>query len=322
MGKSTASEDRARDEGASSAGIGHRREEPGRLWIAHEPVAWPSPEQPWTNWAHRTLGGSGVGALPTVDSSSVAGLLYVPPIEQDLAREREAWIEGLAAEGVSLLVQRSPGDGAASGTGALDLLPWLLSGELRELETTCEVAVWPLVAGISDDPALWETGLATLAGVGVTSVVPVTLELDAKQRRILAGYTGEDGYQALFHGPTPDERALARRATSHGFGVFARYPNFRGSARHRFARLAACELTHTGVLWLRVGRSEVGGQEMLRAARFCKGSPHDLEALAREGNLDIVPWLTTDARQVIEHLAAGCPSELRLRLEEEYLAEP
>jgi hypothetical protein len=147
----------------------------------------------------------------------------------------------------------------------------------------------------------------------------VTLELGPAERRRLAEFADEDAYQALFHGAPPDERAFAQLAWQQGLRTMSSRPEAAGGPRSQFNRKAAGELTQTAELWLRLGRPESAGQELLRAARWIERSAQDLRALVREGNLEVLPWLDPNSRQVVEDLAAGRVAKLREELEAEYL---
>ncbi|HEX5761030.1 MAG TPA: hypothetical protein VF121_17720, partial [Thermoanaerobaculia bacterium] len=57
--------------------------------------------------------------------------------------------------------------------------------------------------------------------------------------------------------------------------------------------------------WLRLGRAERQGEALYTAARHLDRSERDAEALAREGNLGVLPWLDALGRQVVEEALAG-----------------
>jgi hypothetical protein len=221
-------------------------------------------------------------------------------------------------------MQGRPGAGHGHGRDGevLDPLEVLVSqgvSGLADLETGYQVAVWPLIAGVTDDPEDWRLGVDRLVAAGVTALVPFALDLAPSERRRLAEWTDEDGYQALFHGSRPDERELARMASRAGLEVLARRPLIPGSARRAFCRRVATELAQAAELWSRLGRAEASGQDLLRAARWVERSPRDLRALVREGNLGVLPWLDSRSRAVVEDLAAERAPRLRVELEAEYL---
>jgi hypothetical protein len=84
----------------------------------------------------------------------------------------------------------------------------------------------------------------------------------------------------------------------------------------------AGELALVGELWLRLERGRGRGEAFFRAARWADGSPHDLAALVREGNLAVLPWLDPEARQVLEEVAGCGRSRLLAQLEDAYLYPP
>jgi len=297
--------------------------DPARLWICCCPRSWPGAGGLWCHLAERRLGAARPGGVPRIDPRAVDDLVYLPPVDEEHRAARDEVARELERASVPLLTQRRPGEAGGREEDVLDLLETLLVAggrRLGELETTLRAAVWPLIPGLTDDPDEWEVGLAALARAGLETVLPLPLALEPADCRRLAEFTDEAGYQALFHGRRPDGRAFARAAARRGLGAFPRRPELAGSPRARFSRRAAAELAHVAELWLGLGRSEAAGQELLRASRWLDRSPHDLEALAREGNLDVLPWLGGESRRVVEDLAAGRPASLRRELEEEYLA--
>lgn len=301
--------------------------DPTRLWICTSPATWPGGEGLWVHLAERRLGGSRPGGgppgeVPRIDPASIHDLLYLAPVDHGRQKALDALIRDLERACVAVVVQRRPGEPDARETDVLDLLDLLLVEgvkSLEDIETTQRTAVWPLIAGLTDNPDDWQAGLAALAAAGLETVVPLTLDLDPVDCRRLANFTDEAGYQALFHGAKPDDREFARAAALHGLAAFPQRPDVPGSERDRFSRRVAAELAHAAELWLRLGRAEAAGQELLRASRWTDRSKHDLRALAREGNLEVVPWLDAQSRGVVGDLAAGRRSSLSRELEAEYL---
>ncbi len=301
--------------------------DPTRLWICGSPVSWPGREGFWTHLAERRLGGPRSGSappgeVPSIDSGAMHDLVYLPPVDAERQEALGALVRDLEGSAVRVVTQRAPGASEARDHEVLDLLEWLLvegAASLADIETSQTVAVWPLIPGLTDAAEAWEVGLAALAAAGLETVVPLALDLDPADCRRLADFTDEVGYQALFHGARPDDRAFARAAFQHGLTAFARRPDIGGSERDRFSRRVAAELAHAAELWLRLGRPEAAGQELLRASRWTDRSKYDLRALAREGNLEVVPWLDAQSRGVVGELAAGGVSSLSRDLEEEYL---
>lgn len=296
------------------------RPEPGRWWTAQTPVSWPGAGGFWTHLAERALGNPGGGAVPAIHRDAVQEVIYLPPVEPAQAAARGALVAELKTAGRPVLVQCQPQE-PGHQDAVLDLLSTLLNRDfalLDGLATAATRAVWPLIPGLTDDPRDWDRGLARLAAVGFETVVPMTVTLSPSQRRELAELTDDAGYQALFHGAAPDERAFAQVATAHGLGITPPRLPLASTPRREFCRQAATELAVVAELWLRLGRGEVAGQNLLRAARWMEDSDRDLRALAREGNLGILPWLDGDALHVVEDLIAAGSSSLRRALEEEY----
>ncbi|MEZ5333476.1 MAG: hypothetical protein R2991_15900, partial [Thermoanaerobaculia bacterium] len=222
-----------------------------------------------------------------------------------------------------VLRQLLPGTERRRGEGWVvwDLLPALLAGDLGAFDSLGEGSVvWPLVPGLTDGESLCEQALPLLAGAGVRHVQPLVLETDPADKRRLAAFGDEDAFTALFHAPPPSERAFSRRAARWGMRPFARRPPSGATPRVESNRRLAGELLLAGELWLRCGRSEVEGQALLRAGRWVDASDHDVAALAREGNLDVVPSLDAVSRRVLTECAAGDASGLTAELEEEYVA--
>ena len=296
--------------------------EPGRLWIRSVPTAWPGVDGLWTHFASRGLGVAGEAPLPAMIVPPIDGALYLPPVAPALEGELAVLIAACRDRGAALVVQRRVGAPGAAAEDVLDLLAALLeqgAAALSGLETPCRIAVWPLIAGLTDGVDDWQLGIEALVAAGVRTVVPIALELGPAERRRLAALTDESGYQRLFHGAAPAERDFARCAAERGLAVFAPPPTLSNSPAEQFAQRVAADLLLAAELWLRLGRLESAGQELLRAARWTREAARDLRALAREGNLGVLPWLDERSRQLVLELAAGQPSTLLAELEREYL---
>jgi hypothetical protein len=78
-------------------------------------------------------------------------------------------------------------------------------------------------------------------------------------------------------------------------------------------------LALAGEIWLQLGRPVEQGQAFYRSARWVDRTSYDLEALAREGNLAVLP-LDPASREIVAEGAATGESEWLARLLEEYLA--
>jgi len=300
----------------------HYRPEPTRWWIRHVPAHWPGASGLWTHLAERSLGSAGAGAVPRVEAPAVSDVVYLPPVDSENEAAAKAVAGQLRSASVPVVRQRRPGaPGGDDEDDVLDLAMTLIEGRaaaLDGLETECESAVWPLIPGLTTNSETWQEGLDRLAAAGLRTVVPMVIQLKPAERRKLADFTDDEGYHALFHGPAPSERAFCRAATQRGLLTIPRRPNVTGTPRAEFCRRAATELLVVADLWLRLGRPEAAGQNLLRAARWAEQFEHDLRAVVREGNLEILHWLDANARQVVSDLAADRPSELRRELEIEY----
>jgi hypothetical protein len=251
-------------------------------------------------------GGDGT-ALPAAESVDTAGgLLYVPPVDPELAPERDRLVDALRRRGVSLLVQLDPDEARSSSAVAaeaiaVDLLEALLSRRLDALDAVPPgaVVVWPLLPALTDDPALWAEGCRRLAAGGAACVQAMVPELSPSDRRRLASGDGEpEIFSRVFHGRAEGERRFAATAASHGLEVFFRRRSGGGDRRSRNEALA--ELLALGAeLWLRLGRGEVLGQELFRASRWVEDTAVDVRALAAEGNLEIVEALREPAAEIV-----------------------
>lgn len=312
-----------------------------RLWLRYAPRArdWravaPPGELRWLDLAAGELGGGGEASeagggeveavLPPGPFDDV---LYLPPVAPAHSAARDAAAAAVAAEGTPVLVQVLAGetsDALAHVEGVTrihDLLEPLLGrgGMVEQLgfepgfrAAPEEVVLWPLVAGLTDDPKLVDGGCRRLAAAGFAIVQAIAPDLPAAQRRQLyerlaaapAG-EGEDGddalFHGLFHGPGADPRAFAQAAHRHGLRPFLPRPLPRPPLSGAPEREVAGLLATAGELCSRLG--QVGrGQAHLRAARFLDRTAYDLRALAREGNLPVLHWLDLESRRIVEEWA-------------------
>lgn len=299
--------------------------EPGRFWIRASPRAWPAAAGAWTDLA---TGGLGAASRQPIDLAAWAALRsddvwYLPPIEPARSAERRALAERLLAGGTPIVWQALPGDPPppAGAVAVYDLLPALLAGELERLSGVAAgaTAVWPLIAGVTDDPGLWRPACERLAAAGATCVQALALELSPSDRRLLASHLDERAFARLFHAPPPPERDFA--AVAHGFGLkpFVPRPLPRPPLAGAANRWLAAALGLVADLWLRLGRPVGRGQAYYRAMRWLDRSPRDVEALRREGNLGVLPWLDPESRRVVEDMLEHGRSHLLEELLAEYV---
>ncbi|HEX4960010.1 MAG TPA: hypothetical protein VF173_04165 [Thermoanaerobaculia bacterium] len=308
--------------------------EPGRFWIRYVPRSWEPPERPFLNLATGGLGewGRAPKAARPSDLAALAetpldDVLYFPPVPPRRAAARDEVARTRLMAGTPVLVQLLPGEESTVPpvTGAaivFDLLPALLDRDLARLRRlpSGAAAVFPLLPAVSDDPALWELACRDLAAAGVRCVQALAPVLAPADRRRLAERWGEEeAFEALFHREPPAERDFARLAHRHGLEPFLPRPLPRppvlGAGNRRIAGLLAL----AAELWLRLGRPVETGQSLYKDARWIDRSPYDLEALAREGNLGVLP-LDAASREIVAECAESGEPDLLEKLLAEYLA--
>jgi hypothetical protein len=325
---------RTGDRVAGEVKLASQAPEPGRFWIRYVPKPWEPPERSWVNLATGTLGEMG-GArhaaplqwAPWADSP-LDDVLYLPPVPSGLAAARDELARDRLVGGTPVLIQLFPGETTtvppASGASfVFDLLQALLERNLEALRSLPSEAnaVWPLLPGLTDDPTFWEPGCRELAAARVRCVQALTPALTPADRRRLAEQQGgEEAFDALFHRQPPSERDFARVAHRHGLEPFVIRP-LPQSPRHGGGnRRIGGALALAGEIWLRLGRPVETGQAFYRDARWVDRASHDLEALAREGNLGVLP-ISPTSRQIAAECAAVGESETVARLLAEYVAE-
>ncbi len=300
--------------------------EPARFWIAHAPRRWHSAGGFWTDLAHARIRGfrtTGGAPLPELEGGGFDDVFQLPPVRPELRTDRDALAAALVRSGTPVLAQLLPGERAPlpGVVVVYDLLRPLLDGELTGLDELAQgtTAVWPLVAGLTDRPELWEEGCERLAAAGVGCVQATAVELDPELRSRLARERGDEVFDALFHGPPPSERDFSRCAHAHGLRVFMPRPETGSSPRRIRNRQLASRLALAGELWLRLDRSVASGQALFRAARGAESTRHDLAALVREDNVTVMNWLSTLSAELIVEVVTRDRSTLLEELLEEYL---
>ena len=298
--------------------------EPAAFWVRYAPRRWPFPDAPWMDLAAGTLGGDlepDPGALAALRGERLDDVLYLPPVPRELAAARDALAGAHAARGTPVLVQLLPGDPPPSSsepvTAIWDLLPLAL-GRGGALGPGA-AAAWPLLPGA--DSGL-EEALAAARAAGIAVLQGAALELAPHQRRALGADLSERRYLSLFHGAPPSAGDVARAAWAAGLEPLLPRPLPRPPLRRGGNAALAAELASLGELCLRLGEAEPRAQALLRAARFVERAPHDLAALAREGNLGVLPWLEGEPRRVVEERLAGAEPALGRELRAAVGARP
>ncbi|HEY2292889.1 MAG TPA: hypothetical protein VGM86_19475 [Thermoanaerobaculia bacterium] len=318
----------------SGAKLAAQLPEPGRFWIRYVPKSWEPPERPWVNLAAATLGDWGRGKPRSPDLAALAetpldDVLYLPPVPPRRVADRDRTARDRLMGGTPVLVQLLPGEEStvppvAGAAFVFDLLHALLErdlGVLRRLPAGA-TAVWPLIPGLTDDPALWELGCRDLAAAGVRCAQAQALTLTPADRRLLADrWGGEEGtFDALFHREPRAERDFARVAHRHGLAPFLPRPLPRPPVLGAANRRIGGDLALAAEVWLRLGRPIETGQALYRDARWVDRSTYDLEGLARERNLGVLPLSPLSREIVAEHAEEGEPARLVRSLIAEYLA--
>lgn len=312
--------------------------EAGRFWIRYVPRVWESPEQPWVHLAEARLGEWGrvaaqkaaVGAnasFAVLAEEPLDDVLYLPPVPSRRAVARDKLASSRLVDGTPVVIQLFPGEEssvpAVSGVAfVFDLLPALLARDFERLDKVPKggTAVWPLIPGLTDDPALWDEGCARLAAAGARCVQALAPALSPSDRRRLAERWSKEKeeeqealFEALFHREPPPERDFARVAHRHGLEPFLPRPLPRPPVLRIDNRRIGGLLALIAELWLRLGRSEEQGQSFFRAARWIDETHYDVEAVADEGNLAVLPLdpASRDAvAEIVETGEAGVLNEL------------
>lgn len=320
--------------------------EAGRFWIRYVPRSWETAEHPWVHLAEGRLGEWGRaaaqksaiganGAFALLAEEPLDDVLYLPPVPTRRVVARDKLASSRLVDGTPVVIQLFPGEEptvpAVSGVAfVFDLLPALLARDLDRLGKVPKggIAVWALIPGLTDDPALWDEGCARLAAAGVRCVQAMAPALSPSDRRRLAERWGkekeeeqEELFEALFHREPPPERDFARVAHRHGLEPFLPRPLPRPPVLRIDNRRIGGVLALIAELWLRLGRSEEQGQAFFRSARWIDSTHYDVEALADEGNLAVLP-LDPESREAVAQLVETGEPALLTTLLDEYLETP
>lgn len=285
----------------SGASVRDFRPEPARFWIRFGPPRGWSCDRPWVDLATGKLGRiSGWTPLSGWPPASLGDVTYCPPSRESFqAPER----------GPNLfLLQLFPGQVVPPRVWAVyDILEELISGKMDHLEDVVggSSVVWPLLSGLTDTEELWEDGLDRLVGAGVHHVQPMALDLTPADRRYLAERAESAAFDRLFHAASPSERAFSSFAAQLGIEAFAERPQPELPQRVLVRRRVSAALAMTAELSLRTGGSEPRAQALFVAARNVEREDVDLEALVREGNLGVLPWLDDESRSIVTLTLSG-----------------
>lgn len=266
--------------------------------------------------------------LPSAES--VHHVCLLPPVESSAEGEKRELAEALLAGGSFVIDQRFAGDQEAARRGVqhvVDLLAPLLESALDGLAAVEEhaVALVPLLPAVSDEEASWSAILARLREGRPRAVVGVAPALSPVDRRELVSRLGDEKFEAIHHARQDAaklERGFARAVAAAELEPFFERPALPMPPRAARNREIASVLAVAGELWLALGRSEGEGASMLAAARHAEATPRDLAALAREGQLGLLPVFSPLARRLVEELAGGGRSPLLEELRAAYLGEP
>ena len=294
-------------------------------------MRWPGPDALWVDLATGALGASDgePELLAALQGPRLADVLYLPPVPAALAAARDRLAAQHAARGTPVLLQLLPGDARPGVAAAAELVVvWDLlavalaaAGEQGAAPPlpdarTGDAAIWPLIPGAADGDRLAAVA-ASLAAAGVVALQPLPLELSGRDRRALGESLGgsmgeseseaasEASYLRLFHGEAPPPGPVARTAARVGLLPLLPRPLPRPPLRGAGNLRAAGALAGCGELCLLLGEPESRAQALLRAARFAERETRDLAALAREGNLPVLPWLEGEALEVVSEVAAA-----------------
>jgi hypothetical protein len=293
--------------------------EPLGLWIRAVPKRWPAPESPALDLAERRIlwpaEEPGPAELPPAPSADRADPCYVPPVPRALRSRRERWVLDLERTGGVAIVHLTwdeAGEPAATGSRWVDAFAFLLgaasSADAASLPLEVPVA-FPLLPGLSATPESWRPWLEAFAVAGRRLVAGLPVELTPLDRRRLADRAGEQHWEAIFHGDAADERQFVRLAAELGLETRVPRPRAPRTPRSQRNRDLATALAEAGHLVLRLGGSEAEGQALLASARHLEATPLDVPALAREGNLPVLSWLSPGAREMVAELVESGRSQ-------------
>lgn len=289
---------------------------PFRAWIGWAPRRWPSAGRPYLDLAAARIAwpddASSATSIPD-ELPEIPDVVYLPPVASSDASARRRLAERLRGAGCAVILQGGVPEASDPPGGRWDdpLADWL-STEAEALERPLAGSIaLPLVVGLEDRAAALVARFAADREHRPGTLLPLAPRLEPADRRRLVEALGERMFETVFHRPAPSERLAARRVAAVGFASLPELPEVPGlvprAARNR--ELAA-GLGALGEVLLRSGGSESEGAELLAAARQLRETPLDVAALAREGNLDVVGWLTPASRRELDRRLAGAGEPL------------
>lgn len=282
-----------------------QRPGPSRAWIRYVPRRWPGPEGPWVDLSRGRLGSSnGDGDdLEALAAPELDDTVYLPPVRPELRAVRDRVAAAHRERGTPVLVQVLPGEPGPSVPClvVLDLLPMAARGEVPETLESPGLAAnvsWPLLPGGPERPDLPD---------GVVHALAVAVDLEPRETRALAELrpSFEASDWALFHRAPPAAEDVLRHLRERGIQPYLPRPLPDPPWPGRTNRFLAAGLALVGELGHHLGVPASRSESFLRAARFVDESPHDLGDLARDGNLDVLPWLEEEPRDLVERLLDG-----------------
>jgi len=294
---------------------------PFRLWAAWEPRSWPGAERVRFDPAAQRLVWPGRGLDETPLPAAVPEepeLVLLPPVPASLASARDELAERIERGGGRALVERSPGEPVGRrGIDLLDLTAVLLGEAKLEAETRRNSAApspWVVVPLLPGALAAGELAplLDRLEALRPEVILGVAPELAPADRRRLVEHLGEERFDAVFHGSAIGEAEFAAAVGARGILPLPPLPNLPElRARAARDRRLAAALEEAGELWLRLGRSEAIGESLLAASRHLAAEPRDVAALAREGNIGLLGWLSPTACELVTGESSGGSALLR-----------
>jgi hypothetical protein len=302
-----------------------------RLWIRFSPRRWPAADRPYLDLAERRIvwpAASGRAATVELPSTVPPGeVVLLPPVEKDRTREKQAFAVSIASAGGQVLNQEiSTAESGVEGAGVtrvIDLLFPVLERDLAVLDVVSpkEIVLVPLLPVVNADEAAWEVLLRRLAPRTPRAVVGVAPELAPPDRRRLVERLGEESFERVHHAgssPVELERGFARAVVAAGLNPFFDRLETGLPPRAARNRRIAAVLFEAGERWLALGRGEADGASLLAAGRHVESAAQEIEALARERQLALLPFLSPLARATVERFVAEGRSALLAELRAEW----